>query len=73
MMEHAIEAIHRVPARDREIESITLCLSQSRVQDLKARLENFCEEILQEYQADPDSSRVVQLNVQMFPLTIEEK
>lgn len=72
MMEHAIEAIHRVPARDREIESITLCLSQARMQDLKARLESFCEEVLQEYQAEPDSARVVQLNLQMFPLTIEE-
>jgi uncharacterized protein (TIGR02147 family) len=72
MMEHAIEAIHRVPARDREIESITLCLSQARMQDLKARLESFCEEVLQEYQADSESVRVVQLNLQMFPLTTEE-
>ena len=33
--EHAIEAIHRVPAVDREIESITLCLSDARMRDLK--------------------------------------
>jgi uncharacterized protein (TIGR02147 family) len=72
MLEHAIEAIHGVPARDREIESVTLCLSAARMRDLKARLETFCDEILQEYQADSDSSRVVQLNLQMFPLTIEE-
>lgn len=42
------------------------------MRDLKARVESFCDEILQEYQADSDSRRVVQLNVQMFPLTIDE-
>jgi uncharacterized protein (TIGR02147 family) len=72
MMERAAEAMHTVPHQQRQIESITLCLSQARMRDLKARIESFCGEVLQEYQADADSRRVVQLNIQMFPLTIEE-
>ena len=72
MMERASDAMHRLPHQQRQIESITLCLSPARVRDLKARVESFCDEILQEYQADADSRRVVQLNIQMFPLTIDE-
>lgn len=72
MMERAAESIHTVPHQQRQIESITLCLSEARMRDLKARVESFCDEVLQEFQADADSSRVVQLNVQMFPLTIED-
>ncbi|HET6334650.1 MAG TPA: TIGR02147 family protein [Polyangiales bacterium] len=72
MMERAADAMHEVPHQQRQIESITLCLSESRMRDLKARVESFCDEVLQEYQADADSRRVVQLNIQMFPLTIDE-
>jgi uncharacterized protein (TIGR02147 family) len=64
--------MHKVPHTQRQIESITLCLSEPRMRDLKARIEQFCDEILQEYQADANSRRVVQVNVQMFPLTIDE-
>jgi uncharacterized protein (TIGR02147 family) len=73
MMERAADAMHKVPHQQRQIESITLCLSSQRMRDLKARIESFCDEILQEYQADADSRRVVQLNLQMFPLTIDEE
>jgi hypothetical protein len=70
MMERAAEAIH-VSHEQRQIESITLCLSEARMRDLKARVESFCDEVLQEYQGTVDSCRVVQVNVQMFPLTVE--
>lgn len=72
MLERAADAMHKVPHQQRQIESITLCLSETRMRELKARIESFCGEILQEYQADADSRRVVQVNVQMFPLTIDE-
>ena len=72
MMDRAADAMHTVPHQQRQIESITLCLSEARLRDLKARVESFCDEVLQEYQADPDSCRVVQLNLQLFPLTIDE-
>ncbi len=73
MMERAAESMHTVPHDQRQIESITLCLSETRMRDLKARIESFCDEVLQEYQADADSRRIVQLNIQLFPLTVEER
>lgn len=72
MLERAAEALDTVPRAEREFESLTLCLSESRMQELKARLETFCEELMQSYQADAESRRVVQVNLQMFPLTIKE-
>jgi uncharacterized protein (TIGR02147 family) len=72
MLARAAEAIDGVPKAQRQIESLTLCLSEARMGDLKQRIERLCDEILQEYQADDESRRVVQLNIQMFPVTKEE-
>jgi uncharacterized protein (TIGR02147 family) len=72
MLERAAEAIDGVPKEQRQIESLTLCLSEARMRDLKQRIESLCDEVLQEYQADDDSRRVVQLNIQMFPVTKQE-
>ncbi|MDD9941782.1 MAG: TIGR02147 family protein [Myxococcales bacterium] len=71
MMRHAGEAIDRVPREEREISSLTLCLSQSQLQQLKADLERIRAELLQRYLPDDDAKRVVQVNVQMFPLSEE--
>ncbi|HKP57948.1 MAG TPA: TIGR02147 family protein [Polyangiales bacterium] len=73
MLERAAEALDGVPREDREFECLTLCLSQERMQELKARIEAFCDEVMQSFQADADSTRVVQLNMQMFPMTTKEK
>ena len=42
------------------------------MRELKARIAAFCDELLQTYHADADSRRVVQVNVQMFPVSVEE-
>jgi uncharacterized protein (TIGR02147 family) len=73
MMERAAEAIDRVPREQREIASLTMCLSQAQLLSLKQRLEQLRRELLQEFTAGPDARRVVQLNFQLFPLTVEEK
>jgi uncharacterized protein (TIGR02147 family) len=69
MMAHAAEAIDRVPRAEREIASLTLCLSQPRLLALKSELEEIRRDLLQRYQADGESERVVQVNLQMFPLS----
>ena len=48
--------------------SLTLCLSPARVKELKAELEQLEQQWLQRYGSD-DATQVVQLNVQMFPLS----
>jgi uncharacterized protein (TIGR02147 family) len=73
MMERAAEALDSVPREQREIASLTLCLSPAQLGGLKQYLQRLRRELLQEYVSGPDATRVVQLNFQMFPLSVEEK
>ena len=69
MMERAAEALDHVPRDEREIASLTLCISEARMRELKAELEAFREHLLQKYMNDETPERVVQVNFQMFPLS----
>ena len=69
MMAHAAEALDRVPRDEREIASLTLCVSAAQFERLKLELAALRNLLLQRYQADPDAERVVQLNFQLFPLS----
>jgi uncharacterized protein (TIGR02147 family) len=68
-MRLASEALERVPRDEREIASLTLCISQRQMLELKAELERIEDLLLQRYPSD-DAERVVQVNVQMFPLSL---
>lgn len=70
MMERAAAAIDVVPREEREIASLTLCISEARLGELKDQLQRLRAELLQLYQPDEEAERVVQLNLQMFPLTV---
>ncbi|MET0282891.1 MAG: TIGR02147 family protein [Polyangiales bacterium] len=72
MMERAAEALDLVPREQREIASLTLCLSDRQLRALKAELAQLRGELLRKYGAEADAKRVVQLNLHMFPLSIEE-
>lgn len=72
MMERAAAALDVVPRDEREIAALTLCLSEAQVAELKQRVERFREELLQLYTTGPDASRIIQLNLQMFPLSVKE-
>jgi uncharacterized protein (TIGR02147 family) len=73
MMERAAEALDRVPREEREIASLTLLVEQARLAELKQRLERFREELLHTFDsATAGAARVVQVNLQMFPLTGKE-
>lgn len=69
MMAHATQALDLVPRTEREISSLTLCLSASQFEQLKAEVAAFRGLLLQRYHALPDAERVVQLNFQLFPLS----
>jgi uncharacterized protein (TIGR02147 family) len=68
MMQRAAEAIDRVPRDEREIASLTLCVSETKLRELKRELETIREQLVQRYMADEHPERVVQVNFQMFPL-----
>jgi uncharacterized protein (TIGR02147 family) len=71
MMLLAAESIDRVPREEREIASLTLCIEDSALAELKAELEQFEQQLLQRFGSEP-GRRVVQINFQLFPLTIKE-
>jgi uncharacterized protein (TIGR02147 family) len=69
MMALASESLDRIPRDEREISSLTLCLSADQFSDLKQELSQLRSRLLQRYQAGPDCQRVIQLNFQLFPLS----
>jgi uncharacterized protein (TIGR02147 family) len=68
MMRLGSESLERVPHEQREIASLTLCLSAARAKELKAELEQLESQLLQRYGSE-DAEQVVQVNIQMFPLS----
>lgn len=69
MMAHGSAALDRVPREEREISSLTLCLSEADFAKLRAEIRAFRGRLLQRYQAGEHAERVVQLNFQVFPLS----
>jgi uncharacterized protein (TIGR02147 family) len=69
MLERASAAIETIPREEREIASLTLCVSEKRLQELKQRIRTFRQELLQTAERDDTPERVVQLNFQLFPLS----
>jgi len=69
MMKHAARAMELVPAPRRDISSLTLCVSPRGLATLKRRIQEFRRELLALCDLEHDPSQVVQLNLQLFPLT----
>jgi len=68
MMRLASESLERVPREEREIASLTLCISDRAMRELKVELERIERQLLQRFPSE-DAERVVQVNFQMFPLS----
>jgi uncharacterized protein (TIGR02147 family) len=69
MMQRATRAMTTVPAAERDISSLTLCLGSAGLAALKERIRVFRRELLELSENDPEPSQVVQLNFQLFPLS----
>jgi uncharacterized protein (TIGR02147 family) len=69
MMERASAAIDLIPATDRDISSLTLCLGRSGLQRLKDRMLRLRKELLELSVLEEDPSQVVQVNFQLFPVS----
>ena len=69
MMQRASEALDSVPRDEREIASLTLCVSEERMHELKAELEAFRQRLLERYMREEEPERGVQVNFQMFPMS----
>ncbi|HVU01090.1 MAG TPA: TIGR02147 family protein [Polyangiaceae bacterium] len=69
MTQRAIESIDLLPPNERDISSLTLCLSRGGLRSFKERLQRFRRELLELSALEQDPEQVVQINFQLFPLT----
>lgn len=69
MMRRATAAMELVPAASRDISALTFCVGPSGLQRLKQRIQEIRRELIELVEAEPDRNQVVQLNLQLFPLS----
>jgi len=69
MMRLATQAIELVPAAERDITSLTLCLSQDGFTRLKQRIQAFRRELIEFADRETERGQALQLNFQLFPLS----
>ena len=62
-----------MPAQDRDISSLTLCLSRGGLRAFKERIQRVRRELLELSALESDPEQVVQLNFQLFPLSRGKK
>lgn len=69
VMQRAVRAMHDIPADERYISALTLSASAATWAEVMRRVVAFRQELVALCDADPSPARVIQLNVQLFPLT----
>ncbi len=69
MMALASNAIERFSSRDRDIESVTINVSSKTYQAVLAKTHEYMMEVLRLAESDKQGSKIVQVNVQVFPLS----
>lgn len=72
MMTQAADSLETVGAAQRDISALTLCLGEDGLRRLKERLQRFRRELLELSTLENDPKQVVQLNLQLFPLSKAE-
>jgi len=71
MMKRAAEAIDLIPSQQRDISSITMLVSEGGLQRMKKRIQRFRRELMEMTLTEEEAKQVVQLNFQVFPLSID--
>jgi uncharacterized protein (TIGR02147 family) len=69
MMERASESIDLVPAPQRDVSSLTFCVGEDGLRRIKERVQRFRKELVHLLAEEEDGEQVLQLNMQLFPLT----
>lgn len=71
MLTRAAESMDIVPAAERDISSLTFGISEDGLRRLKGRVQRFRQEIIALATQVDDADRIVQLNMQLFPVTTD--
>lgn len=69
MIERAAKAVEQVSVEERDVSSLTVCIRESTLADLKSKIRRFREEMLDRCDSDSEPERVYQLCVQLFPMS----
>ena len=69
MMQRATASMDLIPAAERDISSLTMCVGDEVLPVLKQRLRAFRRELIALAESSRNRTQVVQLNLQLFPLT----
>jgi uncharacterized protein (TIGR02147 family) len=65
----AIEALDRIPKKDRNVTSSTFCMTDEVFETVKKKIDDFRRELLALETPNTAGSRVYQLNLQLFPVS----
>ena len=69
MMDQAVQSMDLVVAADRDISSLTLCARRQTLHAIKERVQRFRQELIALVANDSDGDCVMQVNIQLFPLS----
>lgn len=69
MMQLASESIERFPSSERDITSVTAAVSEETCRIISEKLQLIRRELLELSESDSEPQKVVQLNLQLFPLS----
>lgn len=73
MSQRAQEAIDLITREEREISSVTVCVSRKRLLELKQQVREFRQHLLATAERDDTPECVVHINLQLFPLSKRKK
>lgn len=69
LLQFSAERLGEIPAPERDVSALTLGMSRERIAELKRMIQNFRQEVLKFISLDDKPDLVVQLDVQMFPVS----
>lgn len=69
MIERAASAVEAVAPEMRDVSALTVCIRESSLPDLKAKIRRFREEMMDRSDSDAEPERVYQLCIQLFPMS----
>lgn len=69
MMDRAVQAMHDMGPDERYVSALTLSASPATVREVRRRVTEFRSELAALCDADPAPGRILQLNLQLFPLS----
>lgn len=73
VMSLAKASLEEVPPKERDISTLTMAIDEDCIEDIKGMLQEFRRQIQIRIDECPTPTRVVQLNMAMFPVTQEFK